>query len=298
MKCGRRDSVPIGRASPSHEADSASCGLDFETMRFGRRRMLSWKAHKHFSKIAKKYRNIRTTDLEPITFIVRRLRGMSHIIAADVGCGAGRYDMKLFRHLGNKIERLYCLDVTLEMLNELSEYLSRSRIRNFEPVRSAARNIPFASERMNCIFNFNAVHHFRIMDFLNEASRVLRPRGFIFVYTRFRSQNRRNIWGTHFPHFGEKETRLYEFGELEQMLDAIPTLEIEHIRFFEYRRVSTLKRLLEVAQHRHYSTFSLYPESEFQACLAEFEKNIRKNFLDIDNVRWTDENVMLILRKE
>jgi len=54
----------------------------------------------------------------------------------------------------------------------------------------------------------------------------------------------------------------------------------------------------ELAGHRHYSTFSQYSKSDLQACLARFEKNIRNSFEDPDNVRWTDENAMLTVRKD
>lgn len=254
--------------------------------------------HEHFSEIAAGYRDLRTTDLEPITHIVRRLRGISHVKAADVGCGAGRYDLKLFQHLGHKIDHLYCLDTTQGMLEQVRDYLTRHHIRDFQVVRSDARNLPFAAEHLNCMFTFNAVHHFHVLGFLSEASRVLERRGCLFIYTRLRSQNRRSIWGRYFPLFCEKETRLYESDELERMVSATPRLRMEQVQSFRYQRVSTLKRLRELARHRHYSTFSLYSKSELEACLAQFEKNIRKHFEDVDNVRWADENVMLTVRKD
>ena len=46
----------------------------------------------HFSNVAKKYRNLRTTDSEPISLIVDKLKNLDHVEAVDVGCGAGRYD--------------------------------------------------------------------------------------------------------------------------------------------------------------------------------------------------------------
>lgn len=52
--------------------------------------------HHHFLKIAHQYRDLRTTDLEPILFIKNKLHKHSKILAADVGCGDGRYDLKLF----------------------------------------------------------------------------------------------------------------------------------------------------------------------------------------------------------
>ena len=252
----------------------------------------------YFSEIAGGYRDLRTTDPEPILHIAKRLRGISPVRAADVGCGDGRYDLKLFQHLGHKIEQLYCVDLTQRMLEQVKDYLARHRIRYFEVVRSVTPHLPFPPEHLNCIFSFNSIHHFDVSRFLREVSRILEQGGRLFVYTRFRSQNARNIWGKYFPRFCEKETRLYEFRELERKVGMIPTLKIEHVQFFTYQRISTLRRLLELARHRHYSTFCKYSDIEFRACLLGFDKNVRNDFNDLRNVRWTDENVLLTIRKE
>ena len=62
------------------------------------------KIHHHFSKVAHNYRDLRTTDLAPILFINKKLKKLSQIKAIDIGCGAGRYDLKLFDYLGNKLQ--------------------------------------------------------------------------------------------------------------------------------------------------------------------------------------------------
>jgi len=58
---------------------------------------------RHFSTLAPHYRSLRTTDLAPILFIKRHLRRLRRILAADIGCGAGRYDLKLCEQLGLKL---------------------------------------------------------------------------------------------------------------------------------------------------------------------------------------------------
>ena len=171
-------------------------------------------------------------------------------------------------------------------------------MQDFEAVKSIAENLPLATEHLDCVLTFNAIHHIQALGFLSEASRVLKRNGYLFIYTRLRSQNRRNIWGRHFPLFSEKETRLYESRDLEQMVEATAKLRIEDVRFFRYERASTLNRLLELVSHRHYSTFSQYTDSELRACVVQFEKNVRRTFDNPDNVRWTDENAMLTIRKD
>jgi hypothetical protein len=80
------------------------------------------------------------------------------------------------------------------------------------------------------------------------------------------------------------------------MISATAALRMED-KFVRYKRTSSLCKLLEQARHRHYSTFSQYSKSELSVCLLRFEKNIRNGLNDPDDVGWTDENVMLTVRK-
>jgi len=250
--------------------------------------------HHHFSNIAPRYRYLRTTDIEPILHIKRTLKELRRIIAADVGCGAGRYDLKLFRNLRGKLH-LSCLDCNREMLEQLSDYLSRHKIRDFRTLESPAETLPLEDSSLDCVFTFNAIHHFDFSRFLEEASRVLKDRGRLFIYTRLRSQNSRNIWGRYFPKFNEKETRLHELGELEESVEAVPKLKLESVEVFRYRRQASLGSLIDRARNGHYSTFHLYSEKELKEALEEFEENLRRDFSDSRNISWFDENVLLVL---
>lgn len=254
------------------------------------------KTQKHFSKIAGRYGNLRTTDAAPIASITGRLQTLSKVCAADVGCGQGRYDLKLFEHLGESLN-LFGVDGNRTMLQQAVTYLRRHGIRAFQTVEAYARDLPFEPASLDCILTFNAVHHFNVVRFLNESARILKDGGYLFIYTRLRSQNRRNIWGTHFPGFHEKETRLFELNELEEWLWRTSALQLEAIEFYQYERVSSLPELTARALEHHYSTFSLYDKKEFDAALQQFQDMIRQSYRDVSNVSWCDENVLLIARK-
>jgi len=249
---------------------------------------------RHFSGIARRYRQLRTTDIEPILYIKGTLKELRRIVAADVGCGAGRYDLELFENLGDKLH-LSCLDSNREMLEQLNEYLCRHKIRDFRTVESPAETLPLEDGSLDCVFTFNAVHHFDFSRFLKEASRVLKDRGHLFIYTRLRSQNSRNIWGRYFPKFNEKETRLHELSELQESVEAVPKLKLESVRLFRYKRQANLDSLLDRARNGHYSTFHLYSEGELKEALEGFEENLRRDFTDSKNISWFDENVLLVL---
>lgn len=253
--------------------------------------------HHHFSRIAKRYRYLRTTDLEPLLFIVNKLGEMEHIVAADVGCGAGRYDLLLCRYLGDKL-RLTCVDANADMLKALNKYLVKHDISNFTSKCSVAESLPFPNSTLDCLYTFNAVHHFNLPDFFRESVRVLKSGGYLFVYTRLRGQNRRNIWGCYFPEFHKKETRLYSLDILKQSTATVKGLAMESIEYFKYERISTLSQLVERARSHHYSTFFLYPPEELTAAIESFKQKINNVFENIERISWFDENILLIIRKE
>lgn len=250
----------------------------------------------HFAKIAEKYLELRTTDEKPIQFI-KNILNQDEINAADIGCGDGRYDMKLFQYLNHRLF-LYCIDSNNQMLEQLKKRLSQFNIRNFKTRHAIASKLPLYKNTIDCVFTFNAIHHFNISEFLNEVSRVLKNDGRLFIYTRTRSQNKQNIWGRYFPLFGQKETRLYEMDEFEAILENIGGMNIESVNFFKHKRISSIDRLVEKATNCHYSTFRLYSKNQFEKSLAKFKQRLQENFQDGENIQWCDENVMLIAQKE
>ena len=245
----------------------------------------------HFAKVAGFYRDIRTTDEKPILYIRNQLAGRAAVTAADIGCGAGRYDLLLFRHLPNLL--LTCFDVSVEMLTELSRYLDRNGISDFETINASVEELVFEDESLDCVFTFNAVHHFDFPLFLARAGRALREDGVIFIYTRTPEQNAGSVWGQYFPEFCDKETRLFRKEEMERWIAEDDQLRMITAKTFRYARISSLECLLEQARNRHYSTFSLYSEAEFEKACQAFEASIRYKFTDPAKITWHDQNILL-----
>jgi ubiquinone/menaquinone biosynthesis C-methylase UbiE len=250
----------------------------------------------HFSQIAPIYRQIRTTDLEPVLFIAETLKGFPQVNAADIGCGCGRYDLLLFRHLNNL--HLTCIDMNEHMLEQVSGYLTSHNITRFKTIKANANDIPLEDNSLDCILTFNAIHHFDFINFVKKSGEVVKRNGLIFIYTRTRSQNGCNIWGQYFPFFCERETRLYELDEMKRWIQSVDSLILETAKTFKYKRNATLKELVEKARSRHYSTFSLYQEDELQKALETFQKNIAREFHDTSRIEWFDENILLVLKRK
>ena len=251
--------------------------------------------HDHFSAIASKYRNVRTLDAKPILHIKNILKEKPKISMADIGCGDGRYSLELLKCLGDKCY-LHCIDSNEKMLTYLENYLIEQNVTNFCIRPGNADKLPLENDSMDCIVSFNAIHHFDIQRFLAEALGCLKNDGHLFIYTRLRNQNSRNIWGQYFPLFTEMENRLYELDELEKHIQNAD-MSIHSTKVFGYSRTSSLDRLVHQAQNNHYSTFTLYDKETFDESLEAFQQNIKKNFGDLGQIKWYDENILLEIRK-
>lgn len=249
----------------------------------------------HFAGIAPLYRELRTTDTRPIRLIADRLRGCEAVKGADIGCGEGRYDLLLFQHLPRL--HLTCVDASREMLDKAAAGLDASRITAYEIVQSSVAELELAAQAFDCIFTFNAIHHFDFATFLAKAATALKADGHVFIYTRLPEQNEQTIWGRFFPEFVERETRLYELADMRRWIGRSDGLVLESVETCRYARRAGLERLLDQARSKHYSTLSLYAEDEFETALAAFENNLRRDFDDLDQIEWYDENVLLELRR-
>lgn len=249
----------------------------------------------HFSSIASKYRSVRTLDIKPVLHIANQINGKSKIDMADIGCGDGRYSQEFLRQFGDKCY-LHCIDYNENMLASLENYLTEQNFTNFCTRQGNANRLPLDNDSMDCIVTFNAIHHFDVPKFLSESLRSLKDDGHLFIYTRLRNQNYRSIWGEQFPLFAEIETRLYELDELKQYIQDAD-MRIHSTRVFGYNRTSNLRRLVTQAENNHYSTFALYGKETFQESLITFQKNIKDDFDDLEQIKWTDENILIEIRK-
>ena len=248
----------------------------------------------HFSQIASIYSQVRTIDYELINYITKKLASMSNIVAADIGCGDGRYSIKLIEKLRNRLS-LTCVDVNYEMLQQISKI--SSNIQNLQTKQAIAEELPFADNSLDCIFSFNAIHHFKINEFAKECNRVLKNNGLLFIYTRLKEQNESNIWCKFFPDFSKKENRLFDIQGLTKCISNQTSLNLKSSEFFEHKRSSNIQTLIMKAKMKHYSTFSLYTVSEFEKSLGKFKQNIYQNFSNPENIQWVDENTMFLFQK-
>lgn len=244
---------------------------------------------RHFTEVSSVYRDVRTTDREPVERIAKELGSLPRPRGADIGCGAGRYDLLMFEIIPGL--HLTCIDANPAMLEQVHGLLSASGIDAFETRQATVDNLELEAGAYDFVCSFNAVHHFDFPDFLRRSRDGLAAGGQLFVYTRLPGQNARSIWGRYFPGFTEKETRLFEIGDIHRGIEDTAGLRFVSATCLRYRRRSSLERLVEQARSRHYSTFSLYDPDAFEEALDVFRQKVQGRFAGA--VEWHDENVLV-----
>jgi len=102
------------------------------------------------------------------------------------------------------------------------------------------------------------------------------------------------------PEFYEKYNPIPTRKDAEELEEYVENAEmnIKSTRVFGHARTSTLGRLVYQAKNNHYSTFALYDEETFDESLGIFQKNIQKNFNDLEQITWHDENILLEIEKK
>ncbi len=242
-------------------------------------------SNNHFSVVARRYRELRTTDHQPIGYICGRLSNRPSV-GVDVACGTGRYTELLCQRLP-KDSGIVAVDGNMKMLRVLNGLRPQGGL--ILPVRARAEDLPVRGRSVDWVTTFNAVHHFDLRLFLSKAAEVLKPGGKLFIYTRTPEQNARSVWGSLFPGFTEKETRLRSEMAFREAINSTTGLVLESIETFRYERTSTPERLREQAENAHYSTFSLYTQEEFSEALRSFLGRLAGPV-----VNWTDGNLMVV----
>ena len=141
---------------------------------------------------------------------------------------------------------------------------------------------------------FNAVHHVDLARFVDEASRVLTPSGQLVVYTRTPEQNRRTIWGRHFPEFAARETRLYGVEDLRAALQATDAFTSVRTQTVPWAVTTSLSRLVEQATNYHYSTFRLYADDVLRAAIDTFRQRVRQAFRDVTRITYDNDHLLVM----
>ncbi len=254
----------------------------------------------HFAKVSARYRTLRELDVGAVRLIsdvvARAADPGRPVRLVDIGTGSGRYLDAVMQGVGAAHAREVVaigLDRSLPMLRQARRRAGHAGLRAGHLV-GAVETLPFRAASCDVMTCFNAVHHFDLARFAGEAARVLTPAGQLVVYTRTPAQNRRTIWGHHFPEFATRETRLHTVNKMRAALDATGAFRAVRAQTVVWRVTTSLARLVEQATHYHYSTFRLYSEDALRAAIDTFRQRVRQAFPDVTHITHDNDHVLVM----
>lgn len=230
------------------------------------------RAMKYFNHISSNYDRVRGKEIfNSLLKTVKLFHIKDNDWILDVGTGTGLFSVLLAEHGF----RIIGIDRNPQMLAKaISKDINNDC--HFKGVLGSAEQLPFPSETFYLVISTNAIHHFDLYQHLKEVSRVLKTGGHYIIFSRFREQNVRSIWGQDFPMFADKETRLYNPDDFRLLKHYFPELELESIEELTFEIPFSADRLIYEAQQKKYSTFAFYTEDEFQQAFRKFRSNIVK----------------------
>ena len=225
----------------------------------------------YFDDIAQDYECVRGTEIWPSLLNTIRSTDSDTRVVLDVATGTGLFSVRLaqqgFHVIG--VER------NPHMLTQ-AILKAREQSCSFRAVLGLAEQLPLPEKSISTMFSTNAIHHFDFQAHFREVQRVLKPGGHYIVYTRFRKHNARSIWGRLFPHFADKESRLYNPSDFEGLDGECPELVLDSLEEFSFDIPFSRDRLLQAARLRKYSTFAFYDEAEFWRAFATFRVRLQE----------------------
>ena len=225
----------------------------------------------YFDDIAQDYERVRGTEIWPSLLQTIRSTDSDTRVVLDVATGTGLFSARLaqqgFHVIG--VER------NPHMLTQ-AICKAREGSCSFRAVLGLAEQLPLREKSISTMFSTNAIHHFDFQAHFREVQRVLKPGGYYIVYTRFREHNTRSIWGRLFPHFADKESRLYNPADFEGLDGECPELILDSLEEFSFEIPFSRDRLLQAARRRKYSTFAFYDEAEFWRAFATFRVRLQE----------------------
>ncbi|XP_028841067.1 putative methyltransferase DDB_G0268948 [Denticeps clupeoides] len=225
---------------------------------------------KHHASIYQKYRFVPPDEVkEVILQYLDKKKGQPHVLAVDLGCGTGQNS----RIFAPYFEEVVGIDVSE---NQLQEARAVPGFPNLTYRAGTAERLPFPDASVDLLTAASAAHWFDPERFLQEANRVLKPRGcmallgFIdpFVFPH-------QSWGDRLNQiYAESRKALLPYassrvavadGKLQELYDAITFPEKERVEV-QVRQLFSVKRIVGFMESL--SMYQVYHKAEPQAAVA------------------------------
>lgn len=249
---------------------------------------------RHFDAVASDYNRYRTTDTEPVDWLVQAVPEREHSLC-DLGCGTARYGFALaerLRKAGKPVRRLIGVDTSEEMLEEARAEPAAHDL-ECEWLVASSDKTGIARQSVTLSISFNSIHYLPFVETLSEVCRFSEGDGHLAVYTRLREREEEHVWGAWFPGYTD-----YSLVPSREEMEGVPSTDTRFAlvasRDFRYPRESTFSWIAEKTRNKFYSTFDRYTHEDFERSYAEFVENLKANYRDLDRiVYWSSYSIWL-----
>lgn len=224
----------------------------------------------YFDLIANRYDTVRGQEILPDLLKTVEAVAQKGDWIVDVATGTGLFSVPLADHGFNVI----AIDANTRMLScALAKATKRGF--NYKAILGKAERLPLPAHSASAIISTNAIHHFNLRDHFRQVQRVLKPGGRYVIFTRFKEQNQRSLWGQLFPDFAVKESRLLSPEDFYRLDREFELLKLEEIEELSFQKPFSPDQMWQAAIQRKYSTFAMYTEKEYKKALAQFKQGLK-----------------------
>lgn len=222
-----------------------------------------------YAKIAGYYDKLRP---EPADILLSRIAEYGRIDAnskvLDVGCGTGRFSLRLF---AVKNSTVCALEPSIEMLKQA---VAKDKLRNVLWLQGDGQRLPFQGDFFNCVYMTLVIHHMENKEMaLQEIHRTLKKGGKCLIMTTSHYRIKRSILND-FP--GVTAIDLKRFPSLPSLKKTMMKIGFNDVhchRVKQYEDVSTDDYLKRVRK-KYISTLTLLSEETFQKGLKIFQRKV------------------------
>lgn len=189
----------------------------------------------------------------------------------DIGCGTGRYTIKI---AGSPGARVFALDNSATMLHRA---LGSDRGRKIGWVLADANRLPFKQNSFDCVYMTMVLHHIESIDrALKGILRTLEHGGRLVILTSSHSAIRRHPL-RNFP--GVIAIDLKRFPSIPSLKSAMRHAGFRNVRSFVVTHDEgeiPVDRYCEMVRGKYISTLSLLDERKFETGYKIFRDRITK----------------------